>query len=248
MPSGLNVLLLVVAGVAAGLGGSIGGIASVFSYPALLSVGLSPIDANVTNSVSLFFLSVGSVTSSKRELKGRAKLLRRIGPINLIGGVIGAVLLLKTSSATFKHIVPFLILAASLAILLPSRKDIGDKPRVQSKALPIMTGVIGIYCGYFGAASGSLTLALILRRLGVELPVASAIKNVLMGISNGIAAIIFIFIGHHIHWLIAIPLAIGFFIGGRIGPIIIRNSSAKMLRLGISIFGLIVATALFIKH
>lgn len=245
MPSLLQFLLLLIAGIAAGLGGSIAGIASVFSYPALLAVGLSPIDANVTNSISLFFLSAGSIIGSRREIKGRGALLKKLAPTNLIGGVIGAMLLLLTPSTTFKHIVPFLLLAASIAILIPSKANPDGEPRVHIHVMQILAALIGIYCGYFGAASGSMTLALLIQTLGVGLPVANALKNVLLGISNGIAAIIFIFTGH-VHWLMAIPLGIGFFIGGRTGPIIVRHASQKILRRCVSVFGGLVSIYLLI--
>ena len=246
MPTGYQFLLLILAGIAAGLSGSIAGIASIFSYPALLAVGLNPIDANVTNSVSLFFLSAGSILGSKRELEGRSKILKKMAPANLIGGVIGAILLLETSSATFKHIVPFLLLVASLAILIPRRGEASTEPRINIKVMQLLGALIGIYCGYFGAASGSMTLALMIQTLGVGLPVANALKNVLLGISNGIAAIIFIFAGH-VHWQMAFPLAIGFFIGGRTGPVIVRHAPQKVLRRVVATYGICVAFYLLIK-
>ena len=246
MSNEYQILLLVVAGVAAGLGGSIAGIASIFSYPALLAVGLSPIDANVTNSVSLFCLSAGSILGSRRELVGHGKLLKQMAPANLVGGVLGAILLLQTSSTTFRHIVPFLLLVASLAILIPRRGNAQFEPRIHIRVMQILAGLIGIYCGYFGAASGSMTLALMIQTLGVGLPVANALKNVLLGISNGVAAVIFMF-GGHVHWLIAIPLAIGFFIGGRTGPIIVRHAPQKILQRGVSVFGIGVALWLLAK-
>ena len=76
--SGAELLLLVGAGLVAGLTGSIAGLASLVSYPALLAVGLGPVTANVTNTVSLVFSSVGSTLGSRPELEGQAHRVRAL--------------------------------------------------------------------------------------------------------------------------------------------------------------------------
>ena len=106
-------LLLVLAGIAAGLIGSIAGLASLFSYPALLAAGLSPVIANVTNTVALVFSSVGSVGASGPELRGRRAMLERLVISGAIGGILGGVLLLTTPADAFKRVVPWLIGLAS---------------------------------------------------------------------------------------------------------------------------------------
>lgn len=240
----LKAAFLVLAGIAAGLGGSVAGVASIFSYPALLLIGLNPIDANVTNSVSLTFLSIGSITSSKREWLPEKKVLRILGPATLFGGITGSILLLITSVGTFKKIIPFLLIGASIAILIPQRER-----KLESKhkfILWILALSIGTYCGYFGAASGSLTIALLMQMLSFNIVTAHAVKNVLLGIGNGVAAAIFIF-SHHVHWLPAIPLAFGFFVGGRLGPVIVRRSNPKAIKTLVSVMGALVGTWLLIK-
>ncbi|HYO34769.1 MAG TPA: TSUP family transporter, partial [Geodermatophilus sp.] len=106
--------VLVVAGVGAGLTGSIAGLASLVSYPALLAVGLLPVTANVTNTVALVLSSVGSVSASRPELAGQG---RRLGPMvaaGLVGGAAGAALLLLTPPEAFERLVPVLIGGAAL--------------------------------------------------------------------------------------------------------------------------------------
>ncbi len=112
---------LAAAGVAGGLTGSIAGLASIATYPALLLVGLPPVTANVTNTVALVFNGVGSVLGSRPELAGQGPWLKRILPVTAAGGVAGAALLLSTPAEGFEKIVPILLGIASIAIVIPRR-------------------------------------------------------------------------------------------------------------------------------
>ena len=116
-------LALVAAGVAAGVLSTVVGLASVVSYPALLAIGLPPLAANMTNTVSLLFTGVGAAVGSRPELTGQVTRVRRLGTIAALGGGAGAALLLVTPSQTFVRLAPVLIGAASLALLPPSRQD-----------------------------------------------------------------------------------------------------------------------------
>lgn len=232
-------LLLLVAGVAGGLAGSIAGLASLTTYPALLAVGLSPITANVTNTVALVANSVGSISGSRPELVGQRTRVLRLGAVGLAGGIVGGALLLLTPPGSFERIVPILIALGSVTILLDRRPPVGsaEHPHVDSRFLPVGVFVIGGYGGYFGAAAGVLMLALLLAALPESLPRCNGLKNVVMGGANGIAAILFIVIGT-IDWTAALPLALGLFVGGRVGPVVVRHSPARVLRLLIALAGL----------
>jgi hypothetical protein len=116
-------LALVAAGMAAGIISTVVGLASVVSYPALLAIGLPPLAANMTNTVSLLFTGVGAAVGSRPELAGQGTRVRRLGTIAALGGGAGAALLLVTPSQTFVWLAPVLIGAASLALLPPSRQD-----------------------------------------------------------------------------------------------------------------------------
>ena len=91
--------LLFLAGVGSGLVGSTAGLASLVSYPALLAAGLSPVAANVTNTVALIGSSVGSVSRSRRELVGQRRRILLLAPLAAASGAVGAVLLLSTPRA-----------------------------------------------------------------------------------------------------------------------------------------------------
>ena len=247
---------LVVAGVVAGLTGTIAGLASLASYPALLAIGLPPVTANVTNTVSLIFTSIGSVLGSRPELRGQLGRVRRLAPVAVVGGLAGAVLLLTTPAEGFEKAVPLLLGLASLTILLPrGRAARGDEAAPGHAHWPtgsagiwqlVACFLIAIYGGYFGAAAGVLLLALLLRTTGETLPVANAVKNVFLGFANTTAAILFIFVAP-IDWAAVIPLGLGCLVGSRIGPIVVRHAPAGILRVVIGIAGMALAIRLGVE-
>lgn len=242
-------LFLAGAGVLGGLTGSIAGLASVATYPALLLVGLPPVTANVTNTVALVFNGVGSVWGSRPELEGQQKWIMRIAPVAVLGGAAGAALLLSTPAEGFEKVVPILLGLASAAILLPRRGNrrvrVADHQRHTAGVLLESTAIflICIYGGYFGAAAGVLLLALLLRAGHATLAHANASKNVILGIANGVAAIIFAFLAP-VHWPAVLALGIGCLIGSRLGPIVVRHAPAAPLRAVIGVAGLALAVKL----
>ena len=242
-------LFLAGAGVLGGLTGSIAGLASVATYPALLLVGLPPVTANVTNTVALVFNGVGSVWGSRPELEGQQKWIMRIAPVAVLGGAAGAALLLSTPAEGFEKVVPILLGLASAAILLPRRGNrrvrVADHQRHTAGVLLESTAIflICIYGGYFGAAAGVLLLALLLRAGHATLAHANAGKNVILGIANGVAAILFAFLAP-VHWPAVLALGIGCLIGSRLGPIVVRHAPAAPLRAVIGVAGLALAVKL----
>lgn len=241
--SAVDVLLLVCAGVGAGLTGSIAGLASLISYPALLAVGLGPIAANVTNTTALVFSTLGSTLGSRPELEGQAARLRPLVVAGVLGGATGATLLLRTPSDTFERIAPWLIAVASLAILVRPRVHPEHSPPGTGPGLTAGVFAIAIYGGYFGAAAGVMVLALMLVATGEALARSNAFKNVVLGVANATAAVAFALLGH-VHWDAAAPLALGLFAGARLGPIVVRRSNATVLRTLIGLAGLALAVKL----
>ncbi|MFI5955672.1 sulfite exporter TauE/SafE family protein [Cryptosporangium sp. NPDC051539] len=232
----MTFLLLVVAGLAAGLTGTIAGLASLVSYPALLAVGLPPVTANVTNTVALIMNSVGAVWGSRPELEGHWRRAWEMAAVSMLGGALGGALLLWTPSDAFEKIVPVLIGGASVAILFRRPGEV--RSLEQRPGLPTMAAIfaIGIYGGYFGAAAGVLMLAVLFAIGTGTLARAGAYRSLLLGTANGIAAVGFIAFGPVV-WSAALPLAIGFLIGGRIGPVVVRHSPADALRVVIAVAG-----------
>lgn len=242
-------LLLLLAGVAAGLSGSMAGLASLFSYPALLAAGLPPVVANQTNTIALAVSSSASIASSRRELRGQGDRVLRLIPLTVLGGVVGGALVLVTPSETFALIVPFLVAFASLVLLRPPRAaPAGEGRRDGRPNAPTVVGaiLIGVYSGYFGAAAGVLMLALLSHLLADTLVRVNAVKNVLLGASNAVAAIGFIVFGTVV-WSAALPLMAGLFVGNYAGPAIARRLPPQVLRVGIAVAGLALAVVLFVQ-
>lgn len=247
--TGPTALLLVAAGFGAGLCGTVAGLASLFSYPALLATGLAPLAANVTNTVALIASSVGSAAGSRTELAGQGPLLRRMAPLTLLGGALGAGLLLLTPAGAFAAIVPVLIAGASVVLLLQPRIRRAAERRSSGPAdrpgPAVQAGLfaVAVYGGYFGAAAGVLMVALLLVGLPLTILQGNAVKNVLLGVANAVAAAGFALFGP-VHWAAVPPLVAGLLAGARLGPVVARRLPATGLRIGIAVAGLGLAAAL----
>jgi uncharacterized membrane protein YfcA len=238
-------VLLFAAGIGGGLAGSIAGLASVTTYPALLLVGLSPVAANITNTIALVFNGIGSVWGSLPELKSQRVRLTRLVPVGVVGGAAGAALLLSIPAEGFEKVVPVLIAVSAVLIALPQRQRAMGTSRSTAQRIVEAVGVLAIcvYGGFFGAAAGVLLLALFLRTDSESMADANATKNVVLGIANGVAAIVFIVLTP-IHWLAVVPLGIGCLIGSRLGPVIVRHAPTTPLRLAIAVGGMALAIKL----
>jgi len=242
---------LVLAGIGAGLTGSIAGLASLVSYPALLATGIPPVTANVTNTVALVLNAVGSVSASRPELRGQGRRLRPLLVAAVLGGATGGALLLLTPTEAFERIVPWLIAGASAAILVqrPPRElaaESAQHPVRDPRWLPLGTFAVAVYGGYFGAAAGVLLLAMYLLSTREGLPRSNALKNVVLGVANAVAAVAFGALTD-VAWSAALPLALGFLVGGRIGPRIVRRAPQGILRTVIAVAGLGLAVHLGIQ-
>ncbi|MBW8172504.1 TSUP family transporter [Ornithinimicrobium sp. Arc0846-15] len=232
-----TLLLLLVAGVAAGLVGYLMGLASLISFPALLAAGLPPLAANVTNTVSLMGIGIGATAKSARPLFGSSHVgLKRQIPIALAGGTIGAVLLIAGGEEVFATIVPLLVLMGSIAVLISPRlrKMSGDTDRPRLYLVGMF--IVCIYGGYFGAGAGVLFLAMIL--IGTATPMAFALmqRAFLLGIANLVSATIFVFIAP-VAWAAALAMGTGCLIGGVLGPVVADYIPERGLRWAVAIAG-----------
>lgn len=237
------------AGAVAGGVGSAGGIASLISYPALLAVGIAPLPANVTNAVAGVTIGIGSMLSSKEELSDQWRRVRAWAPLCVAGGTAGAVLLLVTPGSVFDWIVPFLIAAATLALLCQPRLTSWHASRPRRRADTIaLAGVAGvaIYSGYFGAGSGILILAVVLVLVEHNLARANALKNTLLTVADAVPAVLFAVAGPVV-WAATIPLAVGLFAGGTVGPVITRRAPVMLLRRAIGVCGFALAAWLLVR-
>ena len=232
----------------AGIVGSAGGITSLIAYPALLAVGIPALPANVTMSVAYVVCGPGSALNSRPELRGQAAWLRRWAPLVAVGSVAGSVLLLNTPRSIFDGIVPFLLLAAAVALLVQPRLSAWQERTGRSThraILPLGLLFVAIYNGYFGAGSGVMTLALLLFTVHTNLPRANALKNVLLGLVDLVTAVIFICFGP-VDWRAAVPLAIGLLAGSMIGPSLTRRVPSDVVRVLVALAGIGLAIRLWV--
>ena len=248
MSGATEFVALVAAGVLAGTVGAAGGVTSLVSYPALLAVGVPPLPANVVNLVAAVACWPGSALTSRRELAGAQGSLRRGLPIAAAGSAVGALLLLNTSPGAFTRIVPFLVAAGSLALLVQPwlRTVIARNSENSGAAVWLVIGLVSIYGGYFGAASGIMLLAALLVLHERRLPEANAIKNMLLGAGAVVAAAIFVLLGP-VDWSAVVPLALGLFVGSAVGPIITRSVPWGVVRWVVGLLGLTLAITLWLR-
>lgn len=250
MNSDVDGLALLAAGALAGFVGSAGGITSLVSYPALLAVGLPALPASIANIVANVACWPGSALSSGPELRGRVVWLRRWTAVAAVGGAAGAVLLLATPPGVFERIVPALIAGGSLALLFEPRLTGWRRARGGGDgrvALPLGLLVLSLYNGYFGAGAGVMTLTLMLLLVEQRLPVANALKNMLIGAATLVPAAIFALAGS-VDWVAAACLALGMFIGSNLGPRVARRLPGDSLRLLIALLGLGLAVELALRE
>jgi uncharacterized membrane protein YfcA len=246
-----DTVLLLVAGVLAGIVGTAGAITSLVSYPALLLAGVPALAANIANIVAITTTWPASALASRAELAGRRRWLRRYAPVAALGGALGTALLLRTSADTFERVVPFLVAIGSLALLVAPRLTARRRASAAANTEPWWLAVgllfISIYNGYFGAGAGVMTLALVLVASGDSLPVANALKNMLVGAATIAGALALLSFGH-VRWDAVVPLGIGVFAGGTLGPRLARRIPERVLRPLVAAFGIGLAIQLWLSH
>lgn len=240
-----DAFILLAAGILGGLASTIASVASVVSYPVLLALGLPPLAANVTNTMSLVLNGVGSVLGSRPELAGQRSRVLRLGLVNALGGGVGAGILLLAPAGAFAVVVPVLICGASILLLAqPMIRSLAPTPGAEhSRARLAGVFAVAVYAGYFGAAAGVLMLALLSTMLLEPLTRVNAVKNAIGGSANAVAAILFAVFAP-VHWAYVPLLAIGFLIGGFVGPRLVRLLPVRPLRIVIALAGIALAVKL----
>jgi uncharacterized protein len=223
------------AGAAAGTVNTIVGSGTLITFPVLLAFGYSPITANVSNTIGLVPGSVSGALGYRAELAGQGRRAVRFGTASLVGGITGAVLLLALPASAFEAIVPAFIAAALVLVLVQpwlTRRLAGRHPHPLGPrvALPAGLFAVGVYGGYFGAAQGILILALLGLSLREGLQRINALKNVLAGLTNLIAGVVFLLAAQHVSWAAAGLIAMGSVVGGQAGARIGRRLPPPALR------------------
>ena len=240
----LEALAVLVAGTAAGGVNAVVGSGSLITFPTLLAVGYAPVTANVSNCVGLVPGGVSGSFGYRRELRRQWRRCAILGVGTTLGAVLGGILLLELPDAVFDAVVPVLILlAVALMALRPSPKI--HEGGSNMPAAIASSFAVGIYGGYFGAAQGIILLSLLRLSIGEHLQVLNAIKNVLAGVANAVAGLLFILVAN-VAWGAALLIAVGSFAGAHLGARYGRRLPEEILRRVVIVYGVTVAIVLII--
>ncbi|MFF5972884.1 sulfite exporter TauE/SafE family protein [Streptomyces sp. NPDC012769] len=251
-----EMLAVFAAGTAAGAINTIVGSGTLITFPVLLATGLPPITANVSNALGLVPGSISGAIGYRSELKGQTPRILRLGAAAILGGLVGAVLLLALPSDAFDAIVPVLIGIALILVLLQPRIAAAVQRRREATgteahphggaALLVGLFLASIYGGYFGAAQGVLYISLMGLLLHDSLQRINAVKNILGAVVNGVAAVFFLFVADF-DWTAVLLIAVGSTIGGQIGAKVGKRLPPTVLRGVIIAVGVVAILQLTLK-
>jgi uncharacterized membrane protein YfcA len=231
-------LILFLASLWAGAQNALAGGGSFITLPSLMLTGVDARAANVTSTVALFPGQIATGWTGRAHVAGAAGIsLRALILISLLGGALGAVLLLVTPSAFFARLVPYLVLFATSTFAWGSfGRRANSAGRLGRTGVALTQLLIAVYGGYFGGGIGFLMLAA-LTAAGLGLRNAGATKNVLAAVMNASAVGVFLF-SPQIHWQQAAITGAGASIGGLIGGHLLRTINERALRIIIVLIGL----------
>jgi uncharacterized membrane protein YfcA len=213
------------AGVIVGTINGMAGGASIISYPVMLALGLHPLDAAITNSIGTTSANLVAIKTGQHKIWDLIKTYRFLITLSAVGALIGASLLLAFPPHVFEHIVPFLLLGATLTLVLPTR---------------------GLYCGYFGPGQGVMVIASLARN-PKRPDVMNAAKNIIVAIPSIASNMVYLFSGR-VHWMFAFALFLGSSIGGGIGGRWATKMSSKFYRALVMTVGIGASVYLFKRY
>ena len=248
-----QIAALLASSAGAGIMNAMAGGGTILTFPTLIFLGFPAITANATSTVALWPGAAASLFGYRREVAAHREWLKTLLLPSLLGGALGAILLLRTPSPTFERLAPFLILFATLLFMLQGAVSrwIGEphsvtgRPSRLAVAWLFQLGV-GVYGGYFGAGIGILMLA-VLGFLGLsDIHAANGIKNFFGMCINGVAALYFILRGA-VEWPAAWVMIAGAVAGGYAGARFARRLGQRRARVAVVIIGLLVAAVLFLR-
>ena len=240
-------LIVAGAGLLAGAMNAVAGGGSFITLPALIAAGVPSLNANATSTVALVPSALASAYAYRRDFQGFDGVrLTTMAIISVIGGALGAILLIVTPQSVFDHLFPFLLLFG--ALVFSFGRSLGDVLRrhitVHASALPVMQFFLGIYGGYFGGAVGVMMLATwtILTRTSINN--MQATRHLLNAAMNTTASILMIASGL-IYWPHMAVMLVTAIIGGYVAAVFGRRLDQKMARVVISILNFTVVALIF---
>jgi uncharacterized membrane protein YfcA len=243
---------LVIASFLAGVLNAMAGGGSFLSFPAILGVGVLPIQANATNTVALWPGQFTSIAAYWQDLKANLRLVLPVCSAALLGGLAGAIILLHTGQATFMALVPWLLLVASglfavsgpVSAWLRRKRVSAEGTRPNLLPLWIAVAVVCVYIGYFGAGAGFLLMTA-LAIFGIQnFNQVNALKVIATTCANGIAVVTFI-VEKQIVWKYCLLMMVTAAVGGYLGARYARRMNPRFMRALVVLIGLGMAAYFF---
>jgi uncharacterized protein len=218
-----NIVILAVAGLLAGVMNAVAGGGTFLTFPALVFIGIPSVAANQTSTIAVFPGQIASFWAYRNILAAQTRTVVVLSVTSLLGGALGAIILLNTSTPAFDRLVPWLLLGATLMFAFGNRmrrhlglRLVSASGEIGLNALwkaALLQLIIGIYGGFYGAGAGILELA-VLDLLGLEnIHLANALKVILTAAFNTLAVVIFLAVGK-IYWAAALIVGAAAIIGG----------------------------------
>lgn len=242
---------LVAASTIAGVMNAMAGGGSFLSFPAMLGMGVAPVQANATNTVALWPGQLTSLATLRSDL--RADLLPTVVLTCIVGGVTGAEVLLHTQQRTFLHLIPWLILAGTLIFGMSGwvskwmrRKT--EHPHLE-RPIPLIPLALSLfpicfYIGYFGAGGGFLVMT-VLALFGMESMHAMNAMKVVAATTSNLCAIVTFILRGAIVWHYCVVSMLFAALGGWIGAHFARRMNGNVLRIVVVATGCVVASYFF---
>lgn len=249
-----DLLFAFLAAIAAGLINALAGGGTLVTFPVLTALGISPVSANVTNTIALCFGILSGTYAQRKDFASQKQRLWKILPVAVLGGIIGGLILLNTDEKAFDTLIPYLILMATmlLAIQAPLKNWITRRleKHVHIKhGTTVMFALVflaSIYGGYFGAGLGIILMATFGLVLDDSLTRLNVLKQAVSFCVNIAAAIYFAF-SEHVVWIVVLVMALGAITGGSIGGRLAGRLKPGILRWIVVTIGFIVATIYFFR-
>jgi uncharacterized protein len=246
-------VFLFFAGILGGALNAVAGGGSFIAFPALLFTGVPPIPANATNSVALWTGVMASGGAYRKRLNMPMRVLVPLLIASLIGGLLGALLLLKTPPDTFMRVVPWLMLAATLLFVFGKGLS-GNRPSSVSHEATkaAIAGAsafelfVAVYGGYFGGGLGIVNLAMLAALGMADIHAMNALKSVLGSVINGVAVLAFVIAGA-IYWPQALVTTAGAVVGGYFGAHYAQKLPQSWIRGFVIVVGAAMTVYFFVK-
>jgi uncharacterized membrane protein YfcA len=224
--------LLLVSAFLAGAINSMAGGGSFFTFPALVFTGVPPVAANASSTVALVPGSFASAYAYRRDFAALESFgFRNWLLVSLAGGVTGAILLIVTPNTTFVHIIPWLLLLATLAFAFGNAINAWLRQRVQigAPALLVVLFAVSTYGGYFGGGAGMMILAMFSLYGLTDIHAMNGAKTLLGGALNAMAVIVFI-VAHQVYWRQSLLMMVASIAGGLAGATLAKKIPREAIR------------------